>query len=660
MGQPLPLNKPTQVTRATTPGETASPPGGFAARLQAYKTWRDQLTEAIQAYQSWVEEQGLADGEQDLRVYDLIHEIQTDKLTVALTAEFARGKTELLNAIFFADFKQRLLPSGAGRTTMCPTELQYEDKYGPCVRLLPIETRKTALSIREYKRTPVHWTTIHILKVNSADEVREAVLEVTRTRKVPIHEAQELGLYTPQPGVEAPKDGMVVIPVWRHAIINYPHPLLKQGLSILDTPGLNALGTEPELTLSMLPSAQALIFVLGIDTGVTRSDLEVWTQHVRGARRTGHMVVLNKIDTLWGGVQDNSSIAKEIASQVENVARTLAIDAQQVFPLSAQKALLGKIKSDAALVADSGIRAFESHLSEQLIPARHAIMRDRVVHEISQRVESSSGLLRAKIAAYDAQVKQLRQLGEKNLDEIQVLVSQVRAEKRRYDKELEGFELTRVALIEEANRLLSFVNLKSVDALIHDARQAMQDSWTTHGLKTGMRTFFQGATERMHNVNRAAEQIRVTVSGIYGRMHADYGLALISPPPLSLAVHYHEFMKLEEKAEKFRSSAGTFMTEQHFVIKKFFITMVSQARMNFQTCNESAKGWFKISISPVFQQVQQHRADIERKLETLKAIHADMDVLGEQLSVVEQEKKTLESRLHTLDQLLVRIQKPFE
>ena len=31
---------------------------------------------------------------------------------------------------------------------------------------------------------------------------------------------------------------------------------------ILDTPGLNALGAEPELTLSMLPSAHAVLFIL--------------------------------------------------------------------------------------------------------------------------------------------------------------------------------------------------------------------------------------------------------------------------------------------------------------------------------------------------------------------------------------------------------------
>jgi hypothetical protein len=58
-------------------------------------------------------------------------------------------------------------------------------------------------------------------------------------------------------------DGLVEVPRWRHAVINFPHPLLKQGLVILDTPGLNAIGAEPELTLSLLPNAHAVLFHSG-------------------------------------------------------------------------------------------------------------------------------------------------------------------------------------------------------------------------------------------------------------------------------------------------------------------------------------------------------------------------------------------------------------
>ena len=97
-------------------------------------------------------------------------------------------------------------------------------------------------------------------------------------------------------------EGAVDIPCWRHAVINFPHPLLQQGLVILDTPGLNAIGTEPELTLNLLPNAHAVLFILAADAGVTKTDLEVWNRHLAGddpATRAGRIVILNKIDGLW-------------------------------------------------------------------------------------------------------------------------------------------------------------------------------------------------------------------------------------------------------------------------------------------------------------------------------------------------------------------------
>ena len=35
-------------------------------------------------------------------------------------------------------------------------------------------------------------------------------------------------------GLKPDAGGLVEIPCWRHAVINFPHPLLEQGLVILD------------------------------------------------------------------------------------------------------------------------------------------------------------------------------------------------------------------------------------------------------------------------------------------------------------------------------------------------------------------------------------------------------------------------------------------
>ena len=95
---------------------------------------------------------------------------------------------------------------------------------------------------------------------------------------------------------------------------------------ILDTPGLNAIGTEPELTLNLLPNAHAVLFILAADAGVTKTDIDVWTKHIVGespASREGRLVILNKIDGLWDDLRTAAEIEAEIARQVRTSAQLL-------------------------------------------------------------------------------------------------------------------------------------------------------------------------------------------------------------------------------------------------------------------------------------------------------------------------------------------------
>src|SRR5262245_12612196 len=96
-----------------------------------YQRWRDQMIAGIESYKQWLDANGDADIQQSLRIYDLIESLKNDRMTLAFLAEFSRGKTELINAMFFSDFKKRLLPSNIGRTTMCPTEIFYDPAEEP-------------------------------------------------------------------------------------------------------------------------------------------------------------------------------------------------------------------------------------------------------------------------------------------------------------------------------------------------------------------------------------------------------------------------------------------------------------------------------------------------------------------------------------------------
>lgn len=181
----------------------------FTDQMQAYGRWRSDLNSAIEKYQRWLNANNMSNPETELRIFELLEALKSDRLTIAFVAEFARGKTELINAIFFSEYDRRLLPSDAGRTTMCPTELFYDFEADMSyIRLLPIETRLEETSIQEHKKDPINWTTIE-LDTNSSEKMAEAFHEVVRTKRVPAPVAERLGLVDPE--VHAETD-MVEIP----------------------------------------------------------------------------------------------------------------------------------------------------------------------------------------------------------------------------------------------------------------------------------------------------------------------------------------------------------------------------------------------------------------------------------------------------------------
>jgi hypothetical protein len=635
----------------------------FSRRLGDYKRWRDELIEIINEYQTWVESHGLASGEEDLQLYELIDALRSDKLTVALVAEFSRGKTELINAIFFADYRQRLLPSEAGRTTMCPTELRWDDHEAPCLKLLPIETRETAATISEYRRTPEAWMVMP-LDLDSPRNLAETFQQTVMTKPVSRKQAEALGLY--RHDVEAMahmlnSDGSVEIPVWRHAIINFPHPMLKQGLVVLDTPGLNALGTEPELTLSMLPNAQAVLFVLAADTGVTKTDMEVWNHHVcplRGSRDKGRLVVLNKIDYLWDELSNDTAIATAIARQTQETARTLGVSKNQVLALSAQKGLLGKIKTDHALIDRSGLPALEAKLSDDIIPARRELLRERVIHDIGSMVETTSAMIEARLAAVTGQIEELQALGGENNEAIQDLVTRLRDEKHAYDQTLTSFQNTRAVLSDHIRVLLDYLSVEAFDDLADRTRQGMSESWTTSGLREAMRSLFDGALDAMERANKQTQQIRSLVQAIYHKFHSEHGLAKIKPVNFSLLPYRSQLQKLYEEAEAFRNSPMMVITEQHFVVQKFFVTLAGRAREIFSEANVAARAWSKAIMAPILSQVREHKILMDQRLENLKKVHENFDNLSDRIAELESGRQNLENQQLVIRNMLRKINKP--
>lgn len=89
----------------------------------------------------------------------------------------------------------------------------------------------------------------------------------------------------------------------------------------------------------MLPNAHAVLFILAVDTGVTKSEIDVWRQYISGTRwkQKGRLAVLNKIDGLWDELKDEVEIQKELTKQIKSSVDLLGLETTQIFPISPKR-----------------------------------------------------------------------------------------------------------------------------------------------------------------------------------------------------------------------------------------------------------------------------------------------------------------------------------
>lgn len=629
----------------------------FKSQMQAFADWKEALTQTIKDYQQWLNKHDMGSPEIDLRIYNALEALNSDRLITAFVAEFSRGKTELINAIFFADYGRRLLPSEVGRTTMCPTELLYDNQTNESyIKVLPIETRLSDISLSDLKREDSYWTKFS-LDVGSPETMVETFREVIKTKIVSKTEAEELGLYNEE--LHGETAGEIEIPLWRHAVVSFPHPLLKQGLVILDTPGLNALGSEPELTLNMLPSAQAVFFILSADTGVTKSDLEMWQNHImafRNNQQSGLVAVLNKTDTLWDEMKEVHEVEASIEDQRQSSATMLGIDPSNVFPVSAQKGLVAKIKKNKELLAQSKILTLESLLANEILPAKQRVIWDNIIAGMDKILDDSYNPIATQLQELSNQLEELNTLRGNNDDVIQQLIYKAKAHKIAYYENVKSFQASRKKLALQAKNLYATLGAEATDDLIKKTRESMSGSWTTGGMKNGMKTFFDSARDAMQIAGRQADQTHKIVSAIYKKFHDEHGLHLTKPEPFPMQKFKDDLDQVYLKSDEFRNSTMTTVAEQSFVIKKFFITLVSHARSIFVKAQKEADTWLKDMINPLITQIQEKRDNIEQHMETLNKIKNSRNSLDEKLAELEGKRAVLDEQASALQKMRQTLQ----
>jgi hypothetical protein len=610
----------------------------FDNQIAKLHDWKSELNQEVARVSQWLDTNQLLNPEYQKRLKYLQSILQTDHSTLAFVGEFSRGKTELINAIFFGEHGKRILPSQAGRTTMCPTELFYDtEENRPYIRLLPIETRLQGMSLNDYRNTPGNWVDLE-LPINSPEGLAKAMRSVTQTKKVSLADAVAMGFPRQSLRKEMDSEGMVLIPAWRHAIVSYPHPLLEQGLRIIDTPGLNALGSEPDLTLSLLPQAQAIIFVLAADAGVTASDMDIWDNHIKQLKdlpNVGIYAVLNKIDFMWDDIEKAANASEEIQRIRDITARQLDLDVENVLSISAQKGFMAKAQQDKIMLEASKLDEVETVLSNTVVQRKQSELHQAISAEMASILGDGISIVRHKLDKIRQQRESLAEVQSKGESSVGHLIQKSEEERELYFKKVLQLKPSQRLLQKQTRILISSVSAEELSKLYTSTRHQLINSWTTVGLNKSMREFFTSLELVFKNLERQMELSNNMVHSVYERFRDTFETTVIEPRRLEIRPYMASLNRVRRNTDLYNDNVKLTMTEHSYVIKRFFSSTISKVNELAERMRRELTDWSNDAILPLIQHVESHKETLNQHIEQLNHVRHKGETIAGQLKALQ-------------------------
>ncbi|MEX8519875.1 MAG: dynamin family protein [Leptothrix sp. (in: b-proteobacteria)] len=620
--------------------------------LDALGLWRAALDERLRELQRFLRDSTLLDEAAGDLLESLRQRLSGEKLVLAFVAEFSRGKSELINAIFFADAGRRIMPASPGRTTMCPVELGWDPEEPPGLALLPIETRLDGASLAELRTQRRAWVR-QTIDLNHPEALAQALTAVMGTRAASVDDARALGFWSDeQLGDNPPQndDGSVEVPQWRHAVINVPHPLLKRGLVVIDTPGLNAIGAEPELTVGLLPSAHVAVFVLSADTGVTKSDLDIWRDHLAAQALTRY-VVLNKIDALVDPLSPPEVVEEQINQQCIQVAKTLGIPTSRVFPLSARQALEARVEGNTRLLAESRLLALENALAQQLLPQRRAVFEQLTIEALAHVQRQTSRNLADLRRHLAEQALELRGLRGKNSSKVQLLLQRVAAETTEFEQCTTQLQALRTVHTRMLKDLLVGVSGEPIRHHVDALVQSIRDSLLKLGAKRAFAQLFVELRRMLDESQKRGQDIRDMLAASFTKLNTDFGFSLAVTGSPDLTNFRDDLAVIERNYTQYLGLGQAMRLAQPRFLEQFRRMLMSRLRVVFENASSEIELWNRTASAQVDAQLRERRRAFKRRRDSLERIQAAASELEARLSELESNDARLgsmENRLGTL------------
>ena len=590
--------------------------------------------------------------------------VANERVTIAFVADTSRGKSELINALFFADLGRKLLPSGPGRTTRCVTELRFNRDLKTGLKLLPIETRESPNRLTELLDDPSQWRDIYF-DADNTESMGRALAALSETKRISLRDAVAWGLHGE--AVAAPLDGdaaLVDVPRWRYAVVNFPHPLLDAGLVIIDTPGFAALALEPELLRQRLPNSDALVMLLDITDGVTKSDLAMWKDHLGSTvnlrerakepqtdeSKQLRMVVLNKIDTLEiakhdDPVESNRELLREIDRRVRDTADLLRIDPMRVIAVSARQGLMGKLANDKDQAMKSRLYQLEQNLGANLPRNRQVVLTNEVLTTLSNALESAQATLDSQRFDTLNGLNRLSRLREKNEKLMRSVMSQAGARHDRVDtalKEVRSLKPIQARLGEE---LVALVAVGTARIEADHAKTSIASNLLSANTVETVRNYFTSVGQRLAATEQKIEEIRALFTTVGEKMFAEFSLGKYEVHPFPTQRFHTELQKARAKSDaEFTKASNLMIRRGRSLTEQFEDLIVGRVIHIFEIASRECASWTRGLYTSLERPLLEVRDQTQQRVGSIEQIKvAELD-LAERIAELQARMDTLKKK----------------
>jgi hypothetical protein len=233
----------------------------------------------------------------------------------------------------------------------------------------------------------------------------------------------------------------------------------------------------------------------------------------------------------------------------------------------------------------------------------------------------------------------------------QDMLTRLESERKLYQKSVAQFNVTYSDLNAKGQELLATLHDDRIEEILSHDREFIQGAWTTAGMWKNMQGLFAYFATQVEKILNYAVKLREAVDGIYQNFHENFGLAKLSPPPITLEKHLDAMHALEENARSFCHDPINIATYKDFLIKKFYDGMVEEARQQFELTRLDTEHWLRGALGPLNGQIMERQTLMLKRVESLRNMKDNLTSVQERIKQLDSQRQSLKKQGEQLDLL---------